>query len=77
MRTLNREIPGSNLLAMAEMPLVKELYLQCLHLGKEFEAVGPPGCLLVLKQFAFLLLARLNKSKYTTNVVSDLLALNW
>ena len=47
-RTLNREVPGSNLLAAAVAPLGKALYLHCLVLRKGLKAVGPlVGCLLI------------------------------
>ena len=40
-RTLNREVPGSNLLAAAEAPLGKALYPHCLVPPKGHEAIGP------------------------------------
>ena len=40
-RTLNREVPGSNLLAAAVVPLSKALYPHCLVPWKELKAVGP------------------------------------
>ena len=38
---LNREVPGSNLLAAAVVPLGKALYHHCLVPRKGLEAVGP------------------------------------
>ena len=46
-RTLNREVPGSNLLAAAVVPLGKALYPHCLVPRKGLKAVGSPGCLLI------------------------------
>ena len=47
-RTLNREVPGANLLAAAEVPLGKALYSHCLVPRKGLKAVGPlVGCLLI------------------------------
>ena len=40
-RTVNREVPGSNLLAAAVVPLGKVLYPHCLVPRKGFQAVGP------------------------------------
>ena len=40
-RTLNREVPGSNLLAAAIVPLGKALYPHCLVPRKGLKAVGP------------------------------------
>ena len=40
-RTLNREVPGSNLLAMALVLLGKALYSYCLVPRKGLKAVGP------------------------------------
>ena len=40
-RTLNREVPGSNILAAAVVPLGKALYPHCLVLRKWLKAVGP------------------------------------
>ena len=40
-QTLNREVPGSNLLAVAVVPLGKELYPHCLVPRKGLKAVGP------------------------------------
>ena len=40
-RTLNREVPGSNLLAAAVVPLGKALYPHCLVPRKGLKAVGP------------------------------------
>ena len=59
--TLNREVPGSNLLAVAVVPLGRALYPHCLVPRKELKAVVSPGCLLI-NSLAFLV-ARLNKSK--------------
>ena len=39
-RTLNREIPSSNLLAAAVVPLGKALYPHCLVPRKGFKAIG-------------------------------------
>ena len=39
--TLNREVPGSNLLAAAVVPLGKALYPHCLVLWKGLKAIGP------------------------------------
>ena len=39
--TLNLELPGSNLLAAAVLPLGKALYLHCLVPRERFKAVGP------------------------------------
>ena len=47
-RTLNREVPGSNLLATAVVPFGKALYPHCLVPRKGLKAVGPlVGYLLV------------------------------
>ena len=40
-RTFNREVPGSNLLAAAVVPLGKALYPHCLVPRKGLKAVGP------------------------------------
>ena len=40
-RTLNREVPGSNLLAAAVEPLGKALYPHCIIPRKGLKAVGP------------------------------------
>ena len=40
-RTLNREVPSSNLLASAVVPLGKALYLHCLVPQKGLKAIGP------------------------------------
>ena len=40
-RTLNREVPGSNLLAAAVVPLGKALYPHCLVPRKGLKAIGP------------------------------------
>ena len=40
-RTLNREVPGSNLLAAAIVPLGKALYPHCLVPWKGLKAIGP------------------------------------
>ena len=40
-RTLNREVPGSNLLAAAVVPLGKELYPHGLVPRKGLKVVGP------------------------------------
>ena len=40
-RTLNREIPGSNLLAATVVPLGKALYPHCLVPRKGLKAVAP------------------------------------
>ena len=40
-RTLNREVPGSNLLTAAVVPLGKALYPHCLVPRKGLKAVGP------------------------------------
>ena len=53
-QTLNREVPGLNLLAAAVVPLDKALYPHCLVPWKRLKAVGPHGCLLTYKQLAFL-----------------------
>ena len=59
--TLNREVPGSNLLAAAVVSLDKALSSHCLVPRKGLKVVGPLiACL--FKQLAFLV-ARLNKSK--------------
>ena len=39
--TLSREVPGSNLLAAAVVPLGKALYPHCLVPQKGLKAVGP------------------------------------
>ena len=39
--TLNREVPGSNLLAAAVVPSGKALYPHCLVPRKGLKAVGP------------------------------------
>ena len=45
-QTLNCEVPGSNLLAVAVVPLGKALYPHCLVPRKGLKAVGPPvACL--------------------------------
>ena len=54
-RTLNREVPGSNLLAVVVVSLGKALYPHCLVHRKGLEAVGPLVACLYYKQFAFLL----------------------
>ena len=47
-QTLNREVPGSNLLAAAEVPLGKVLYPHCLVLRKGLKAIGPlVACLFI------------------------------
>ena len=51
-RTLNSEVPGSNLLAAAVVPLGKAFYPHCLVPRKGLKAVGP--WLLAYKQLAFL-----------------------
>ena len=43
-RTLNREVPGSNLQAVAVVPLGKALYPHCLVPRKGLKTIGPPGC---------------------------------
>ena len=40
-QTLNREVPGSNLLEAAVVPLGKALYPRCLVPRKGLKAVGP------------------------------------
>ena len=40
-QTFNREVPGSNLLAAAVVPLSKALYPHCLVPWKGLKAVGP------------------------------------
>ena len=51
--TLNREVPGSNLLAAAVVPLGKALYPHCLvPPGKDLKPLVP--WLLAYKQLAFL-----------------------
>ena len=51
--TLNREVPSSNLLAAAVVPLGKALYPHCLVLcRKNLKPLVP--LLLAYKQFAFL-----------------------
>ena len=40
-QTLNREVPGLNLLAVAEVPLGKALYPHCLVTQKGLKAAGP------------------------------------
>ena len=52
-QTLNREVPGSNLLAAAVVPLGKALYPHCLVPRKGLKAVGPPGCLLISSLFSY------------------------
>ena len=51
-RTLNREVPGSNLLAAAVVPLGKALYPHCLVPRKGLKPLVP--WLLAYKQLAFL-----------------------
>ena len=52
---LNREVPGSNLLAAAVVPLGKTLYPHCLVPWKGLKAVGPlVACIHTCKQLAFL-----------------------
>ena len=51
-RTLNREVPSSNLLAAAEVPLGKALYPHYLVPRKGLKAVGP--LVACYKQLAFL-----------------------
>ena len=41
LQTPNREVPGSNLLAVAVVPLGKVLYPHCLVPRKGLKAVGP------------------------------------
>ena len=48
-QTLNREVPGSNLLVGAIVPLDKALYHHCLVPQKGLKAIG-----LIYKQLAFL-----------------------
>ena len=50
-RTLNHEVPGSNLLAAAVVPLGKALYPHCLVPRKGRKAVGP--LVVAYKQLAF------------------------
>ena len=45
---LNGEVPGSNLLAAAVVPLGKALYPHCLVPQKGLKAIGPLGCVLIL-----------------------------
>ena len=40
-RTLNREVPGSNMLAAAVVPFGKALYPHCLVPRKGLKAIGP------------------------------------
>ena len=40
-RNLNREVPGSNLLAVAVVPFEKTLYPHCLVPREGLKAVGP------------------------------------
>ena len=53
-RTLNSEVPGSNLLAAAVLPLGKALYPHCLVPRKGLKTVGPLVACLSYKQHAFL-----------------------
>ena len=56
-QTLNHDVPGSNLLAAAVVPLGKALYPHCLVPRKGLKAVGPlVACLYFFfyKQLAFL-----------------------
>ena len=46
-QTLNREVPGSNVLAGAVVPLDMVLYPHCLVPRKGLNTVGPLGCLLI------------------------------
>ena len=41
LQTLNREVPGSNLLAVTVVPLGKAPYLYCFIPPNGFKAVGP------------------------------------
>ena len=52
--TLSHEVLGSNLLAVAVVPLGKTLNPHCLVPLKGLIAIGPPGCLLINKHLAFL-----------------------
>ena len=45
-QNLNREVPGSNLLAAAVVPLGKALYRHCLVPQKGLKSCWTPGCLL-------------------------------
>ena len=48
-QTLNREVPGSNLLAAAVVPLGKALYPHCLVSRKGLKPIGPlVACLLAV-----------------------------
>ena len=49
--TLNREVPGSKLLAAAVVSFDKALYPHCLVPRKGLKTVGPPGWLLAYKQW--------------------------
>ena len=51
-QTLNREVPGSNPLAVVVVLLGKALYPHCLVLGKDLKLLVPWS--LAYKQFAFL-----------------------
>ena len=51
--SLNREVPGSNLLAAAVVPLGKALYPHCLVLRKGLKALVP--WLLAYERLAFLM----------------------
>ena len=59
--TLNREVPGSNLLAVAVVPLGKALHPHCLVPQKGLKTMIP--WLLAYKQLAFLVVSR-NKFNY-------------
>ena len=63
-RTLNREVPGSNLLAEAVVPLGKALYPHCIVPRKGLKAVGPMAACLY-RQLAFLV-ARYNETHSKT-----------
>ena len=54
LRTLNREVPGSNLLTAAVVPLGKALYPHCLVPRKGLKAVGPLVACLYKQRLAFL-----------------------
>ena len=61
-QTLNREVPGSNLLAAAVVPLGKALYPHCRVPRRGLTAVGP---LVAYLQAACSLSGQVNKSNYT------------
>ena len=59
-RTLNCEVPGSNLLAATVVPLGKAFYFHCLVPKKGLEAVGSLHCCLLISSLLSLWLGKIN-----------------